>query len=1037
MNRPRSVTLALLVLLFSPRTDALAQDDRDAREQRRVLQAELPDAEAAARAQHEEQARAAHLKELELARQLRATADLPNETWAELTLRLAELTLEEGRYWLGVEMTRFEEAQLACERTPGCDPSALSPDLSESRRWQAQAARYCEALLQRHPGYARADEALYLQAVTRQALGDEVGALESLTTLVKTYPSSPRAPEAYVLLGERYFDLGNPHKAKLAYSKVLAWPDHPLYPFAIYKLAWCDYNVGEERAAIEGMKRVVALSDKGELRDEALVDLVRFFADAGELEEAMIYFRSLGEERLIRDLLSRLAVIYVEQGKAEEAVITYRRLIAEDPNAPGAPDYQNEIIQAYRKIGKKEDTLAEIDKLRRTYGKTSAWARANATNQDAINEAMRFIEKNLRSVALDYHSEAKKLGTGANARKTYDLAYSAYSTYVEEFPSGEHAYEMRYAFGELLYTLKKFDEAYVQYMEVVKIDAKGQHSMFCAESAIFAAKEMVKVEEKEGKVQKADAKNKTAVLTMTDWEQKQLVALDQYAKLYPQSDKTIGVIYQAGYLFYNKNMFKEASERFRTVIAMNPKSKDAMTAANLILDSLNLIEDWSTLKEVAKAFYDQPNLGDAAFKKELYSVYERSSFKLIEETYKKDNDQSKAADAFMAFYNEFPTSEVGDLALNNAAAYYYNLKQRAKAMNARILLIEKFPKSKYYKDQVGLLGFDYESMGNFAEAANWYEKLFALDKDHANASDAIYSAALFRRALGESDKAVTNFRQYIAAYPTKDNVQQVRLDIAKIFEDTQKWDQAAATYLDFYSQKDTSGISPDLLIYARLRYGKCLVAQGQGPKAEKHYQESVEWFKKAKASGTNFTSGVEFVAEMMFVLAEKQFNEFSALEISGPKSKVSRAQEDKALTDSLFKKAKALQAIEATYADIINTGAGEWGLAALVRLGQAYENFGQALLKSYVPSYLTDEQRSMYVMGLEDKAWTQRQKAAESYRLALAEAWRLDLYTPMARTATERLGALRPEELPPLEESILEPRYLSAQDPRRDLEREL
>ena len=122
----------------------------------------------------------------------------------------------------------------------------------------------------------------------------------------------------------------------------------------------------------------------------------------------------------------------------------------------------------------------------------------------------------------------------------------------------------------------------------------------------------------------------------------QLVALDQYAKLYPQSDKTIGVIYQAGYLFYNKNMFKEASERFRTVIAMNPKSKDAMTAANLILDSLNLIEDWSTLKEVAKAFYDQPNLGDTAFKKELYSVYERSSFKLIEETYKKDSDQAKA-----------------------------------------------------------------------------------------------------------------------------------------------------------------------------------------------------------------------------------------------------------------------------------------------------------------------------------------------------------------------------------------------------------
>ena len=39
--------------------------------------------------------------------------------------------------------------------------------------------------------------------------------------------------------------------------------------------------------------------------------------------------------------------------------------------------------------------------------------------------------------------------------------------------------------------------------------------------------------------------------------------------------------------------------------------------------------------------------------------------------------------------------------------------------------------------------------------------------------------------------------------------------------------------------------------------------------------------------------------------------------------------------------------------------------------------------------------------------------------------------------ATERLGALRPEELPPLEESILEPGYLSAQDHQADFERAL
>ncbi|MEY3213738.1 MAG: hypothetical protein RIT28_4219, partial [Pseudomonadota bacterium] len=366
MSRPRAVLFALFVLC-SQTPSAFAQDDRAAREERRVLRPEDV-GEGAAHEALQAQAREAHLKEMAFAKQLLQSADLPAETRADLTLRLAELTLEESRYWLDVEMTTFDEAQAACERSPGCEPSELNPDHAESRRWQRQSVRLCEELLQRHPDYARADEALYLLGITHLALGEVEGTLTRLTALVKTYPSSPHAPDAYVLLGEHYFNAGNPHKAALAYSKVLAWPEHPLTPFAIYKLAWCDYNIGEHRKAIDGMKRVVSLSGGGEttaLRDEALVDLVRFFADAGALDEAIVYFKSLGEEALISDLLGRLARTYVEQGKLEEAVLTYRRLIAEDPNAPGAPDYQNEIIQAYRKIGKKEDTLAEIDKLRR------------------------------------------------------------------------------------------------------------------------------------------------------------------------------------------------------------------------------------------------------------------------------------------------------------------------------------------------------------------------------------------------------------------------------------------------------------------------------------------------------------------------------------------------------------------------------------------------------------------------------------------------------------------------------------------------
>ena len=271
-------------------------------------------------------------------------------------------------------------------------------------------------------------------------------------------------------IGEYYFDNNNAYKALLAYQKATRYKNSDKYSFAMYKLAWCYYNVGEYGKAIDTMKAVVAFSMTSQegtseqkrltLQDEALKDLVRFFADAGELDDAYTYFTKLGKKELIRSMLKRLASTYFEQGKFEECIQTYRRLIAENPQSSDAPDYQNEIITAYQKIGRKQETLNEIDRMLKTYGRNSPWARANSADPDSLQAAEAYIEKTLRRVALNFHAEAKKHGQGSLARETYGLAEQAYSVYLQEFPEGKNTYEMRYAYGELLYKLKKYDGSY-------------------------------------------------------------------------------------------------------------------------------------------------------------------------------------------------------------------------------------------------------------------------------------------------------------------------------------------------------------------------------------------------------------------------------------------------------------------------------------------------------------------------------------------------------------------------------------------------
>ena len=125
----------------------------------------------------------------------------------------------------------------------------------------------------------------------------------------------------------------------------------------------------------------------------------------------------------------------------------------------------------------------------------------------------------------------------------------------------------------------------------------------------------------------------------------------------------------------------------------------------------------------------------------------------------------------------------------------------------------------------------------------------------------------------------------------------------------------------------------------------------------------------------------------------------------------------------LKKKYTAANKLDAELKKIYMLQGGEWSLAALTDLGRVWENFGQTLVDSYIPAYLTESQAELYMLGLEDKAFPQREKAANFYQEAIERAFASFLYTPQTEFAVERLGELRPDDFPVLEEELIEPRY--------------
>ncbi|MBN2799034.1 MAG: tetratricopeptide repeat protein [Deltaproteobacteria bacterium] len=994
------------------------------------------------------------LQSIQFLKELLADPETQGDRKAEMMLRLADMYFQQGRYLYLTEMGAFDEQYDRCFNTEGCNTEGLKPDNAESASWQGKSIKLYQQILSNYPQYQRADEATYYLASALQDTGDRKDAVRYYAKLVKMYPDSQYVPDSFVQIGEYYFDNDNAYQALTAYQKAASFQNSDKYPFALYKLAWCYFNVGEYGKSIDTMKAVVSYSmtageetsaaRKLQLQDEALKDLVRFFADAGEMDEAYEYFNKLGKKDLIRSMLKRLATMYFEQGKFEQCIQTYRRLIAENPQSPDNPGYQAEIIKAYKKTGQREKTLEEINRMLKTYGKNSAWARANSSNQDVIRDAEGMIETNLRQVAVDYHTDAKKYGTASEAERTWELAENAYTVYLEEFPESSHAYEVRYAFGELLYKRMKFDKAYDQYMTVVKIDPQGKHSRFCAESAIFAAEKMVKAEGG-GEISTAKVDANVAAQELSGWEQNLVNACAQYATLYPEDTKVRNVIYKSAYLLYNKFRFEEAADQFKRVILMEPSSREAEQAANLILDSFVVREDWRNLKTNAKFYYDQQGLGSPKFKKEVYNIYERASFKLIEVEFAADKDYAKAADALVAFSEEFPDSEVAGQALNNASVYYHQVNRVADAMRIRHILVEdaRFgAKSKYYYDQVGSLGYDYETIADFGKAAHYYEMLFGLypeqykkvkAEDEAAATqlrqvakDALYSAALYRKAQGDWQGAIEDYKQFVAAFDDDDRVNDVKLAIGRTYEEQEQWAQAANVYYGFYT-KASSETPLDFTYFARLHYGKMLAKQNQKAKAVKVYEETVKLYEGFVKGGGQPGVYTEFVAEMMYDLAEPKYEAFAALQITGGPPGASRKAEDKAMETSLKAKTKALVEMEQTYSAIIGTGAGEWGLAGVVKLGQVYENMGEALTNAHVPSYLTADQRDIYTMAIEDKVYPLTEKAVAAYTLALDKSYGLTLYNDNTAFATRRLGKLRPNDFPGLEEELITPRYTAQQ----------
>ena len=981
-------------------------------------------------------------------KEILSSQQLPPDTKAEMLMRLAELYFEQSKYEYNTEMTDYDKRYEEWFNLPdGQQKTTPEPKVitTRSTAFTKKAIENYRNILQNYPSYPRVDEALFFLAFMLNDVGEEKDALDMYNKLVKTYPDSGFVADAYNAIGEYYFNNNNAYKALQAYKRAAAFKDSKIYTFALYKMGWCYYNVGEFGTAIDTMKELVAETDRRvaasgkqegiSLKEEALRDLVLFFSEEGDLEAAKEYFTRYGEKRYYRKMLGRLGNIYMDQGKNELAIQTYRELIADDPLASDNPEHQHEIIQGYWKRDAFDEANEEINKLVELYGRESRWNRENADNKDATKEAERLIEKNLRNVAIDSHQQALK----RRSAKLLLLAEENYARYLDYFPTGYKSYEMRYWYAETLYKLKKYDASTDAYNAVVASDPKGKFLKDAAANAIFSIDEYLKPiksrldKEAEKKIRElkrsGEGTAKFAEVELHPWEKKLVDACDTYGTVLPDDDKTEKFLYKAALLLHDRNHFNESNDRFLTIIRANPKSGAAEHGVHTILSSYESIENWNGLNSAAREFYGNDDIGKSSkFKGELKNIYQRATFK-IAEGFAADGKAPEAAKAFDGFYREFGDSDVRDIALYNAAFYFGQSGDRRKMLDLRHEFVENFPDpvgkdaktSQLYEKSVSLLGEHYQSLADYSRAAQYFRTLY--DKDDkfegegfTSAKDALYNSALFNEALGNLDDAVRDFDDYIK----RDDVDAAdalatKMRVAYLLKNAGRDDEAMAAFKAIATDKEYTKTAFDQVMECHVMYGR-LLGKKDSKKQLDHYQEAFRLFEGKRSSLEGTARARLWAAEMQFALLEPEFAQYATIQMPKNTKKAKTALEEKT---------RDLGALEKDYITVLELKQGEWGIAALYRIGTLYGDFASALKNAPCPEKLDEDQCQIYKFGLEDRAYPLIDKAVEAFTRARSKSYELGLYTEFTRKSLEELTALRPEEYPASAETVPSADYTS------------
>jgi TolA-binding protein len=945
--------------------------------------------------------------------------------------RLAELYYEKANDDFRMASDQFrEEARRSA--AAGSEPPP------EPMKSYAPSIALYQRLITGFPDYKFTHGIYYLLAYCLGEMGQGEEARVAYQALIDRYPASPFVPEAWVRLGDWYFDevaANSLGMAADAFSRMYAYPEHALFARAVYKLGWTYYRMDDYQHAVESFTRLldhyVATAGKagekpgGDVWPEAIQYTAISFADErwGGVEKARAFFAERGGRPYEAEVFSRLGDVYYDETRFSLAVAAYQLVLARDPLSPDAPRIQGKIVLAWSRDRRFDREAVERQVLVDTYSEGTAWWQKNKGDPDLVASVRDLVEKSLLRAASFHHAQAQQFKSEArleDAVSEYRVAAKAYGDYLARFPHSKLAHELNYNYADCLYNSLAFEKAARTYAAVRDDPADDKYWTEAAVSAVISWEGEVT------RLQRAGELPELKVLLSTDRKERDEVEplplpavyqglvrdSDVFVARRPDAAQAATLAFKAGEVFYKHNDFDEARCRFEEVVGRWPANEVSQFAANLIIESYLAMKDWKAVESASARLQSaevsrNPALQASLQKFKLGGRFNRAMQLMDEKQFE------PAAALFIALVQEDPKHEFADKALYNAASCYEGARRFESALRMYERISVEYPRSALADEALFRVGFNAENTYDFEKAVDRYLLLVEKYPRSKHRKDALYNAARAQENLQRYDAAAAAFARYAKAYPDAEDAARTQFHAALIYEKTGEWRKEIAALQDF-NRRFGKSKEHELLVQSQLKIALAWHQLKDEKAAKAGYAATVAEFKQRGLNPETAARAAAAAAEARFRLAEFDFERYDAITLpttTDPK-KLKKALEAK------FAEAKRVAPL---YDEVAKYKRPDWILAAFYRKAYLLERLAQTIYEAPVPPEFkkagNEEYLAAYQDGLAAFAQPYEDQAVTVYVQAIEAARKLHVKNEWTKKIGESLARYRPREYPILKEA--------------------